>query len=159
MTNARFILTLAAAVVMAVIGYFAIVFSCPYSVLSTIMTGRVMVPGVVLGVPYRTLLAVDISVILWAIYAWARGLGPRRPAKPFADPPLLATVGVGIALIGFLSVIYPCPYAMDMWLLFALDIPVGGIFIPYWGVLAAAAGLLLYAMSLRAMRKRSADAF
>lgn len=158
MTNSRLILILAAAVLVAMIGYFTIVFFCPYSILSTIMTGRVMVPGVVLGVPYRTILAVDISVILWAIYAWTRGLGPSRPAKPFADPPLLAAVGVGLALIGFLSVIYPCPYTMDLNLFLMLDIPVGGIFVPYWGVLAAAAGLVLYAMGLRAMRNRGADA-
>ena len=114
-------------------------------------------PGVAAWLPYRSILAVDVAVILYALYAWMQMQGiAKRDAKPFANPPLLAIVSAGIAMIGFLLIVYPCPVSFDLWLLLYLEIGIFGAFIPYWMILAVAGCVLLYAVYVFKAQSRKA---
>jgi hypothetical protein len=150
---------LAAGVALAVAGFFLIGFACRFTFISTIMTGRIKLPGIWYWLPYKWVLAAAVYLILNALYVWMRHKRTPSPAvTPWADSLLFAFLGVGVATIGFLQLDYPCPYAIDLWLLLELEAPLGSVGIPYKWILTLAACLLLYAAYVRAMQKRANDA-
>jgi hypothetical protein len=134
------ILLLALGAGIAVAGYWLIFISCPYSILSTAMTGAIKVPGTWMLLPYRWVLSIAVYLALRAVYLAARG--GSKPRK--GDPLLLAVLGVGIAVIGFLAVDYPCPYAIGTWIL-QLEASIAGLRVPYLWILALAVWVMLYA--------------
>jgi hypothetical protein len=123
--------------------YFAIGLSCPYGIVATVMTGQVKIPGVLAWLAYKRILALAVALVLYAIYLWLRDdAGSARQAN---NPLVFAIGGVGVAAIGFLTVSYPCPHNVGLWLL-DLDVELAGLSVPYWVALVIAAGLLLYAL-------------
>lgn len=147
---------LTAAIVLAVVGYFLISFSCSYTFVSTIMTARITVPGIWMF-PYKEVLAIAAYLILHALYVWARPKGDTNHTKPPRDPLLFVILSGGVAVIGFLLIDYPCPNVIDLWLLLRLPVQLALVslpYIPYGGVLVLAACLLLYAAYARATQKR-----
>ena len=139
------ILPLVSGIALATAGFFLIGFSCSYTFVSTIMTGRIMVPGIWGGVPYKWILAVAVYLILYAFYDWTRRKNATHATKPAADPLLLMSLSMGVAVVGFLATNYPCPVPIDPWLILMLEVHLGAIGIPYAAILALAIGLLLYA--------------
>jgi hypothetical protein len=163
MTGIKHVLNLVAAAVLTVAGYFLIGFHCPYGFVATVMTGRIRVSGIWGGVPYKWILAIAVCLILHTFYIWTRrNDDPKLAKQPFADPALFVCLSVGLAIVGFLALTYPCPVPMDLWVLLGLEIYLEGIGIPvgipYGAILALAAGLLFYAVYARARQKRATDA-
>jgi hypothetical protein len=148
LTHLKPVLLLGLGIVLAVAGFLAIKFSCPYGFVATIMTGQILVPvpGDWLVLPYKRVLAVAVFLVLYAIHLWARGYADRNGfAKPARNALSIAIVGVGVALIGFLSVLYPCPVPISLGWLMQMDLWIGDFNVPYWCVLGLAACILLYA--------------
>ncbi len=132
-------LLLIAGIALALAGYFGIVFSCPYGVVATIMTAYVKIPGMLVLIAYKRILAVAVVFILYAIYLWMRRRGSQQTNIG------LATVGVGVAVIGFLTVNYPCPYPISLSMLLNFDAEFAGLTLPFWVIVVLAACILLYA--------------
>jgi hypothetical protein len=148
LTHLRPALFLAAGIGLALAGFFAIKFSCPYGLVATVMTGQILipVPGDWLVLPYKRVLSGAVFLVLYALYLWARGYADRNGLAKQARTSLsIAFVGVGVALIGFLSVLYPCPVPISLGMLMQMDIWIGDFSVPYWWVLGLAACILLYA--------------
>jgi hypothetical protein len=143
---------------LAVAGFFMIGFVCPFTFISTIMTGRIKLPGVWYWLPYKWVLALAVYSILSALYVWIQqDRTASRAAKPLAEPLLFVFLSVGVATIGFLELDYPCPFAIDFWLLIQLEPPLGEIGFPYGWILTLAICLLFYAIYLRATQKRRGE--
>ena len=138
---------------LAVVGYFLIGFHCPYSFVSTIMTGRILLLGIL--IPYKWILSVAICLLLLSLRLWSNAEVASRQIKPFADPALIVLAGIGIALIGFLTAHYPCPFPLDLWSLLMLEVPFGAVALPYGIILGVAACVLLFACFVHAKSKRS----
>jgi hypothetical protein len=143
---------LAAGLVIALAGFFAIGFACRYGLLATIMTGQVIVPGLPFWLPYRRILSLAVCLILYAIHLWMRG---RSDPDAASKSPAIAIIGIGLAAVGFLSVSYPCPVGLSLPMLLQLDVWFGDVSIPYWLILALAVCLLLYAAFVRTNGTRS----
>ena len=139
---------------LAVVGSFLIGFHCPYSFVSTIMTGRILLLGSL--IPYKWILSVAASLLLLSLRLWTKAEEASEQIKPFADPVLIILVGLGIALIGFLAAYYPCPFPLDFWSLLMLEVPFGAVALPYGIILGVAACVLLFACYVHAKSKRSA---
>jgi len=135
-------------------GYFLIGFHCPYSFVSTIMTGRILLLGIL--IPYKWILGVAVYLLLLLLRLWTRDEEVSKHIKSFADPALLVLVGIGIASIGFLAAYYPCPFPLDLWSLLMLEVPFGPVALPYGIVLGVAACVLLFACYAHAKSKRNA---
>lgn len=123
--------------------YFAIGVSCSYGIVATVMTGQVKIPGVLAWLAYKRILSLAVALVLYAIYLWLRD--DARSARQANNPRAFAIGGVGVAAIGFLTVSYPCPYNVGLWIL-DLDVELAGLRVPYWVALVIAAGLLVYAL-------------
>jgi hypothetical protein len=149
LAHLRPILLLVAGTALALAGYFAIVFSCPYGLVATMMTAYVKIPGVLAVIAYKRILSVTVVLILYAIYLWARGRGSQQTNKGL----LIAIVGIGIAAIGFLSVNYPCPYPISLSMLLNFDVEFAGLTMPFWVMVVIAACVLLYAVSIWARNR------
>ena len=150
--SVKSIVLLAAGLVVALAGFFAIGFACRYGLLATIMTGQVIVPGLPFWLPYRRILSLAVCLILCAIHLWMRGRsGPGAASKS----PTIAIIGIGLAAVGFLSVSYPCPVGLSLPMLLQLGVWLGDFSIPYWLILALAACLLLYAAFVHTNGTRS----
>ena len=148
MTHLKTVSLLGLGIVLAVAGFLAIGFSCPYGFVATIMTGQILVPvpGDWLVLPYKRVLAVAVFLVLYAVHLWVRGYADRNGfAKPARSALSIALVGIGIALIGFLSILYPCPVPITLGMLMQMDVEIGAFGIPYGWVLGLAACILLYA--------------
>lgn len=144
MTHLRPTLLLFAGIALTLAGYFAIVFSCPYGIVATIMTAYVKIPGLPFLIAYKRILSVAAVLILYAIYLWARGRrGESGEQRGNALP--VAFAGVGVAAIGFLAVNYPCPYPISLSMLLDFDVEFAGITVPFWVAVVIAACILLYA--------------
>ena len=139
---------------LAIVGYFLIGFQCPYSFVSTIMTGRIALLGIF--IPYKWILGVVVCLLLYSFLLMTRQNENPKDLRHFADPTLLVMVSIGIASIGFLAAYYPCPIPMDLWSLLALEVPLGPIIFPYGIVLVIAVCILLLAAYTHAKSKRSA---
>src|SRR5262245_3685251 len=70
-----------------VVGYFLIGFHCPYSFLSTIMTGRIVLLGIL--IPYKWILGVAAYLLLLSLRLWTKREEASELPKPFADPALI----------------------------------------------------------------------
>jgi len=146
------IVLLAVAAVIAIGGYWSISVSCPGSLLSTAMTGVILVPGTLRLLPYRWLLTIVAYLVLRVIY-----LAARRDAKaPRHDPLPFAVVAVGIAVIGLLAINYGCPFAIGPWILYD-DASIAGFQVAYAWILSVAAAVALYAAWLWLGRKPQAS--
>jgi hypothetical protein len=142
-------------IAVGLIGYFLIGFHCPFGFVATVMSGRITIPGIMF-LPYKWVLAVAVYLMLHGLYGWLRqNEESRRGAYTLNSPALLGLLGVGVALIGFLTVYYPCPYPIDLWMLLMLEAPLG---VPYGAVLILGIGLMLYAAYALARRKYIANA-
>lgn len=127
---------------LAIAGWMLVSFWCPYGVVSSMMTGRIPVPGIGVWVPYPWVLMSSVYLVLYAVYLWA---GLDLAKIPLRQPLLFVLLGVGVAAFGFLDLYYPCPVRIDLALLLDLEAPIAGIAIAYKWILALADVLLAYA--------------
>ena len=144
MTHLRPTLLLLAGIALALAGYVAIVFSCPYGIVATFMTAYVKIPGLPFLIAYKRILSVAVILILYAIYLWTRGR-PGDSGQQTGKALPIAFVGIGVAAIGFLAVNYPCPYPISLSMLLDFDVEFAGIIVPFWVAVVTAACILLYA--------------